>query len=86
MRSVKILTGFVAVAVLALATFSDATLAGMAKPSFSYGKSISNSDLAAWDIDISTSDGVGLPPGSGTVAEGKEIFAGQCASCHGEGA
>ena len=86
MRSVKILTGFVAVAALALATFSNATLAGMSKPSFSYGKSISNSDLAAWDIDISTSDGVGLPPGSGTVAEGKEIFADQCASCHGEGA
>jgi cytochrome c len=87
MRSVKILTGFVAAAVLALTTFSNETLAGMSKPSFSYGKPISNSDLAAWDIDISTSDGVGLPPGSGTVAEGKEIFAQQCAAaCHGDGA
>jgi cytochrome c len=87
MVSVKILTGLVAAAGLALATFSNAALAGTSKPNFSFGKSISNSDLAAWDIDISTSDGVGLPPGSGTVAEGKEIFAQQCAAaCHGDGA
>ena len=28
-------------------------------------------------------DGTGLPPGSGTVAAGREIFASQCARCHG---
>ena len=29
-------------------------------------------------------DGTGLPPGSGTVAAGREIFAVRCAKCHGE--
>jgi S-disulfanyl-L-cysteine oxidoreductase SoxD len=28
-------------------------------------------------------DGTGLPAGSGTVAAGKELFAAQCARCHG---
>jgi S-disulfanyl-L-cysteine oxidoreductase SoxD len=29
-------------------------------------------------------DGTGLPPGSGTVAAGREVFAAKCARCHGE--
>lgn len=28
-------------------------------------------------------DGAGLPPGSGTVAQGRTLFAAQCARCHG---
>jgi S-disulfanyl-L-cysteine oxidoreductase SoxD len=28
-------------------------------------------------------DGTGLPPGSGTVAAGRALFAAQCARCHG---
>lgn len=49
-----------------------------------YGKPISEADIAAWDIDISTSTGDGLPPGKGTVAEGAKIFAEKCVACHGE--
>jgi len=30
-------------------------------------------------------DGTGLPPGSGTVAAGRELFAAKCAVCHGPG-
>jgi mono/diheme cytochrome c family protein len=30
-------------------------------------------------------DGRGLPPGSGTVAMGRDLFARQCVACHGEG-
>ncbi len=30
-------------------------------------------------------DGRGLPPGSGTVAEGRALFARRCAACHGDG-
>src|SRR6516162_7423883 len=30
-------------------------------------------------------DGTGLPQGSGTVAAGRELFAAQCARCHGPG-
>ena len=29
-------------------------------------------------------DGGGLPPGSGTVAAGREVFAARCSRCHGE--
>jgi mono/diheme cytochrome c family protein len=47
------------------------------------GQPISESDLAAWDISIGP-DGVGLPAGSGTSAQGATIYAGKCAVCHGE--
>jgi cytochrome c len=61
----------------------SAVLGGNALAS-KYGKPISEADLAAWDIDISTSDGKGLPAGQGTVAEGAKVFAEKCVSCHGE--
>lgn len=51
------------------------------KPRF--GRPISEADLAAWNIDVRTSDGLGLPPGRGSVAEGREVYAAKCASCHG---
>ncbi len=40
-------------------------------------------EIAGWDISIGP-DGEGLPPGSGTVAEGAEIYAQKCFACHGE--
>jgi len=39
-------------------------------------------EVAGWDVSIGP-DGANLPPGSGTVAQGAEIFAAQCAVCHG---
>ena len=48
-----------------------------------FGKPISEADLAAWNIDIRTPDGLGLPPGRGSVAQGKQIYAQKCAACHG---
>ncbi len=39
--------------------------------------------IRAWDIDIGP-DGSGLPPGSGTAAQGEPVFQAKCASCHGE--
>lgn len=53
------------------------------RPSVGYGKPISEADLAAWNIDIRTPDGAGLPAGRGTVAEGKRLFDQQCLMCHG---
>jgi S-disulfanyl-L-cysteine oxidoreductase SoxD len=49
------------------------------------GKPIAEPDIANWDIGI-LPDGTGLPPGSGTPAQGAAIFAEKCAMCHGEGA
>jgi cytochrome c len=39
-------------------------------------------EIAGWNISVGP-DGAGLPPGSGTPAAGAEIFAAQCAACHG---
>lgn len=40
-------------------------------------------EIARWDIDVRP-DGLGLPPGRGTAAEGEEIYLARCAQCHGE--
>jgi S-disulfanyl-L-cysteine oxidoreductase SoxD len=46
------------------------------------GKPINPADLAGWDINV-LPDGSGLPPGSGTPAEGARVYAAKCAACHG---
>src|SRR5437016_10302342 len=49
-----------------------------------FGQPITQPDLAPWDISIGP-DGVGLPPGSGTPAQGATVYAERgCAACHGE--
>src|SRR6266404_4281371 len=49
-----------------------------------FGQPITSADLAPWDISIAP-DGVGLPPGSGTPAQGATVYAERgCALCHGE--
>jgi mono/diheme cytochrome c family protein len=47
------------------------------------GQPISEADIQAWDIAV-LPDGTGLPPGSGTPAQGAPIYAQKCAMCHGE--
>ena len=47
------------------------------------GKPVSEADVAAWDISAMP-DGTGLPPGSGTPAQGAKIYAEKCVACHGE--
>ena len=39
-------------------------------------------EVAAWDLDVRP-DGHGLPEGSGTVADGDDLFQDYCAVCHG---
>ena len=47
------------------------------------GKPINPAEIAAWDINI-LPDGTGLPPGSGTPAEGARVYAAKCSACHGQ--
>ncbi|MDN5925539.1 MAG: c-type cytochrome [Hyphomicrobiales bacterium] len=47
------------------------------------GRTATAGEIAAWDIDVRP-DGVGLPDGSGTVAQGEKLFDAQCSSCHGD--
>ncbi len=49
---------------------------------FGFGSAASAERIAMWDIDVRP-DGEGLPPGSGTVAEGEQIYLMQCIACHG---
>ena len=48
-----------------------------------FGHPISEADLAAWNIDVRTTDGRGLPPGRGSVEEGKRVYDTKCVACHG---
>lgn len=84
MRSHK-LAGTLALLLFSALAF-EAADAQSKGPAPHFGKPISEADIAAWNIDIRTSDGKGLPSGKGSVAEGKALFATQCVSCHGEGA
>jgi cytochrome c len=47
------------------------------------GRSITEADLALWDISVGP-DGVGLPPVSGTPAQGAVVYANKCELCHGK--
>lgn len=48
-----------------------------------FGRPALPEEIRAWNIDVRP-DGVGLPPGSGSGAEGEELYLERCAACHGE--
>jgi cytochrome c len=50
---------------------------------YAIGHAVSPAEVAPWDIDV-RADGAGLPPGHGSVDEGRTVFAEHCAACHGE--
>jgi cytochrome c len=64
-----------ALALAAGAAAAQATLPGLGRPA-------TPQELAAWDIDVRP-DFKGLPKGSGSVAQGQDIWEGKCAACHG---
>jgi S-disulfanyl-L-cysteine oxidoreductase SoxD len=49
---------------------------------FGFGQPATAAEIAGWDIDVAA-DGAGLPPGSGSVAQGEALFARLGAACHG---
>jgi cytochrome c len=78
------LTTGASTALLALGLGTNVSLAqqGYGGP-YGFGTTASEQEIAAVDIDAMP-DGRGLPPGSGTYAQGREVYMAQCAACHGE--
>ncbi|MDB5597346.1 MAG: Cytochrome [Hyphomicrobiales bacterium] len=72
-RSIAV-AGMFALAVPAFAGSSNGT---------GLGRAALPEEIAAWNTDVRP-DGLGLPPGKGSVKHGEEIFLEKCASCHGE--
>ncbi len=64
---------------LLLAT--TATLSAQS-PQFGVGRPPTPDEVRALESAIAA-DGTGLPPGAGSVSEGRTLFAAQCARCHG---
>ena len=52
------------------------------KPWADIGRAATPNEVKAWDIDV-RADFKGLPPGSGSVDQGMEVWEAMCASCHG---
>jgi len=64
-------------------TAALAALPALAKVGeYGIGKPATPEEIAGWDIDIRP-DGMGLPPGSGSVEDGEMLYEEKCASCHG---
>jgi cytochrome c len=66
-----------ATGVIAAAAITSQALA------YDFGRPATPDEIKLWDIDVRP-DGKGLPEGSGTVAQGKQVFADNCAACHGD--
>src|SRR6476659_7028680 len=58
-----------------MTVFAGTTFPGVGRPA-------TPAEVAAWDIDVRP-DFKGLPPGSGSVAQGQKLWDAKCASCHG---
>jgi len=67
----------IALAAVAALSISSYALA------YEFGRTATPEEIKLWDIDVRP-DGKGLPDGSGTVGHGKEVYAENCAACHGD--
>ncbi len=66
-----------------LISLSGISLLKASDRAFNLGSIATSQQVKGWDIDVRP-DGVGAPIGSGTAFDGEEVFAQQCASCHGD--
>jgi cytochrome c len=70
---------------VAVAVTSSLSIEGAAAEEarrFAIGRPASESELVTWDIDIAM-NGAGLPPGTGSVDQGRSIYEQKCMTCHG---
>ena len=72
----------VTAAVMVILAFA-ASRSSVAQETPNLGRPATPAEIAGWDISIPP-DGTGLPPGSGTSAQGAVVYTQKCQSCHGE--
>ena len=77
----KLLFGAVALTALPLTVWAQQTGYGGGE-TYNFGTPATQAEIDAWNKDVRP-DGQGLPPGSGTYKAGAQIYAEQCAACHG---
>lgn len=66
-----------------LAAMAGFTIARAAPPgTYGLGSTPTAAQIAQWSIAIKP-DGSNLPPGSGTVDQGSDVYSSNCAACHG---
>jgi cytochrome c len=69
--------------VIAASTVVVLTCNAEAQTPYGIGRPATPAEIAGWNLDIGR-DGSNLPEGRGTVSHGSEVFAQQCAACHGD--
>ncbi|MDR7523728.1 MAG: cytochrome c [Armatimonadota bacterium] len=84
LRCRRALVGLVAGSIALMTTAGLAQEPQVGRPRAGFGRPITEQAIAPWNIDIRTSDGAGLPPGRGSVAEGQKVYEAKCIACHGE--
>lgn len=63
---------------------TDNNVKEVQKPgSLGFGRTASQKEIDSLDIEVGP-DGIGLPSGSGTVDDGRKVYAVKCAMCHGK--
>lgn len=65
---------------LALVLFGLST--SVVAQTYQIGRKVTEAEVAPWTIDVFP-NGMGLPAGKGSVAEGKAVYDAKCAACHG---
>jgi cytochrome c551/c552 len=73
---------FMRTPILLAAAFIAGAAFAQTPPWHDMGRAATKAEVKAWDIDVRP-DFKGLPKGSGTVAQGEQLWEAQCASCHG---
>ncbi len=72
----------VVLAWLAAASAAAARIDSSRAGYYGYGTPATAEQIKGWDLDV-RADGVGLPQGSGSAADGEAIYEEKCAQCHG---
>ncbi len=75
-QGARVLSGILAGFGLSISAASASAFEGI-------GRTATDAEIRAWDIDVRP-DFVGLPPGSGSVADGEMLWIEKCSSCHGD--